>query len=92
MPRNPYIDLPDRELASALGRAASALEQPLPASQEAEYRERLRLLVIAAAGRVYPPVVPHTDEWRASVAGRCTRCGHGQADSTGKREQIRRMR
>ena len=73
--RNPYIDLPDRDLASALGRAASALEQPLPASQEVEYRERLRLLCIAAARRMDPPVVPYTREWESAADGRCTRCG-----------------
>ncbi|MCK5769459.1 hypothetical protein [Algiphilus sp.] len=75
MPRNPYIDLLDADLARALNRAAGALEQPLPAAQEAAYRERLRLLVIAAARRIDPPVVPYTDEWEASAAGRCTRCG-----------------
>lgn len=81
MPRSPYIDMRDADLARALNRAAGALEQPLPAGREAEYRERLRLLVIAAAQRLDPPVVPYTDAWEASAAGRCTRCGGALASA-----------
>lgn len=43
VPRSPYIDLLDADLARALNRAAGALERPLPVGREAEYRERLRL-------------------------------------------------
>lgn len=60
---NPYMDYSDDALRDALMAAAGALERTWSPVQEAEVRARLRLLCIAAAHRVSPPVIPFTDEW-----------------------------
>ena len=51
------MDLTDAELGKALMRASGFVEDPaaVPPQRRAEAQERLRLLLIAASWRVWPP-------------------------------------
>lgn len=54
--RNPFLDLPRDDLARELIAAAVRLDQrsPVTPQERAEFADRLRLLLIAAANRLAP--------------------------------------